>query len=288
MSSYQPVSVGIPASQNPYPSIPYSQNFPNEPDSEASHLKAPLNNNPQNHYPPQQHYPPHHFYGQQPVAMGQPDPFYGAPQGYGQPPEYMVVPVDPERRQLWTKIKDIEERLGNGWYFAYIVWLWIGIVGSVLGVFQLAMSFLVLLVISNFERDIGRGYQESGFINFLGFIFFLVQISWYVWSFQQCLVLKNAMNDKNLQAARRGLKSMIWFAVYYFVTFIAHTVFFYSILPENMKEKGVLSFVLQIYLVCFAIGTYVHLYGAKKVIELLSERETLALDFNTRYGTNLA
>jgi len=283
MSSYQQIPLGIPASQNPYPSIPYSQNFPNEPDSEASQLQAPLNNLPQQHYPPQQ------SYGQQPVLMGQPGQFYGAPQGYNQQPEYMMVPVDPERRQLWTKIKNIEERLGNGWYFAYIVWLWLGIIGSVLGIVQLAFAFLLVLILSSFERERGNEmYQESAFRNFLGLIFFFVQISWYVWSFQQCLVFKNAMNDKNLNAARRGLKSMIWFSVYYFVTFIAHNLFVYSVLPEKLQERGVLAFVLQVYIVLFAIGTFVQLYGAKKVIELLSQRETLALEFNTRYGANLA
>jgi len=283
MSSYQQIPVGIPASQNPYPSIPYSQNFPDEPVPEASQLQAPLNNPPQHYYPPQQ------YYGQQSVLMGQPGQFYGAPQGYNQQPEYMMVPVDPERRQLWTKIKNIEERLGNGWYFVYIVWLWFIIIGSILAVIQLVGSFLFYLIVSSFERERRNGmYQESAFTNFVEFISFFVQISWYVWSFQQSLVFKNAMNDKNLNAARRGLKSMIWLSGYYLVTFIAHNVFLPSTFPKEFQDKGFLASFLIFFIILCAITTYLKFYGAKKIIELLAERETLVLDFNTRYSANLA
>jgi len=267
MSSYQQ----IPASQNPYPSLPYTQSFPDEPETESSQLVAPLHNHPQ-HY-----YPPHHVsgYGQQPVP-------YGAVQGSNQHPQFMAIPVDPERMGLGMKISDIEKRLDNGWYFVYKIYLYINIVVSVISILQLSVCLLVLPIL---EED----FKGAPAFFFTGILLFLGGL--YGWVLHYSLIFKNAMSDKNLEGARRGMKLMIGNSVCSFVitiVLIGAAEFVKRGLPRDLQKESWVPYYVQAFVYLYALPTVLKLWGAKKVINLLAERETFVHELNTRYGTNLA
>jgi len=263
MSSYQQ----IPASRNPYPSIPYSQSFPNEPESsESSQLQAPLSNN------NQQYHPPGHFNAQV-APMNQPGQLSGPNQGYNLPPQYMLVPIDPERKRLEAKVQDLDERIKSEWYFVYKVWLWIQSGFAALA----GGNFLIVCLIVLFHREL------------LLFPSILYKLLVCFCIIHQCIVMKKAMDSKNLEGARRAFKLMIYFVLSLIVTFVG------SVLAIYMKFGSLGQREIEFLatpLITLGLEMFFQLFGARQVIKLLEEREVIIKELDSRFApaavTNLA
>ena len=263
MNSYKQIPVGIPVSQNPYPLHPYTKNFPEEPESESLHA------NPQQYYPSQ---------GQGKFTIGQPIQSYGPSQAYNQPAQYVVVgsvvASDPGKKKLERKIRDLEGKLDKGWYHAYYTWLFSMAVGAALLFIQSLILFCFLL-----------GDGEFGVVPI--FIMGDLLMANCVWFIQQTLVVKNAMNGKNLEAARRGLISMTRFAVFYFVSLIVFIGLLDYLRREHDSGPAAPWYLLYLAMLIFAYVTpvWINIFGAKKVIGLLENREALILQCKTNYGS---
>jgi len=264
MNPYQQIPVGIPVSQNPYSHHPYTKNFPEEPESEAPQVS----HNDQQYYPSQEQLP-----------ISQPVQFYAAGQPYDPSSQYMMVgnPVTsstgPTKKKLERKIRDIDAKLEKGWYNAYYNWLYFLLVYSGMMAVQSVMSIVVLLV-------------SGEFVALPVIIGGVLGVAMAAWTMQQAFVLKNAINGKNLEGARRGLKSMNIYAIGYFVAFIV-----FIILTEVMKRDlngGEDGNWVVLYLVMFVFGyavpIWINIFGAKQVIKILENREALALECKTKFG----
>ena len=273
-SSYKPVAIGIPVSQNPYPSLPYSQNFPNEPDTESS---QPLNNPPKYYYPP--------IYGQQPVPMNQPGQFY-------QQPQYMMVPVDPERIKLGAKIADIDTRLDSGWYFVYKIHLWLSIIGSAVWLSQLSFCLVVFLFLGKGDfSEFQMTTAQLVTFKIVATVVLLFLIALCLWTLHYSAVFKNAMSNKSLEGARRGFKSMVANFICGFVLIIcviAAIELMINVSSHHSKKENWVPYYVQAIVYLYALPTFLQLFGAKKVMDLLAERKTFVHELNTKFGTNLA
>lgn len=263
-SSYEPVAIGIPVS-NPYPSLPYSRNFPNEPDTESSQL---VNNHAQYYYPQQ------YGHGQQSV----PGQFHGP----NQQSQFIVAPVDPERIKLGSKIADIDKRLDSEWYFVYKVLLWLTIIGSAIRLLKLPISYILTAA---FDPD----FKWSSAIIFTVGNFLLFGST--AWTLQNSLVFKNAMNDKSLEGARKGFKSMVHNSIYFVVISIIIILALEcgrNPLLENLQMDNFIPSSLVEIIFLYAPFTLFGFWATKKIVELLEERETIVQEVKTRFGVDLA
>jgi len=261
MSSYQQIST----SKNPYPSLPYTQNFPDEPESsESSQLQVPLSNNSQQYNPP-------HPFNSQGAPVNPSGQLYSAPQSFHQPAQYMMVPVDPERKRLEAKVHDLEERLKSEWNFVYKIWLWIqtGLAAFAGGHF-VVFSLIVL----------SRGEM-------LAFPSILYKLLVCICIIHQCFVMKKAMDLKDLEGARRAFKLMIYFGLSLIVTFVGSVMSAYMIF--GYLESRSLEHLIRP-LVFLGLQTFLQLFGARQVIKLLEERESIIKELDSRFApaANLA
>jgi len=262
MTSYLPV--GIPISQDPSTKHPYSQNFPDEPDSGSLNIQLPsTDNNKESH--------PHYDHNrQQPIQLAHPVQSHAPDELYNQLSQLVVigtpVQVDSEIQILKKRIKDIENRLDNGCYYAYLVYLYLN------------MGCCHFAGISSFVALFYAEQRNIETICWMG-----VFLSWCIWLAQQCLVMKNAIKDKNLEAARRGYRSMIGYSMYYLFTFTVLLLALRASLRERyqyerFENEGLKT--LSVFIIMYAIPTFLKLFGAIKVISLLEKRRGLIYEFN--------
>jgi len=265
MNSYQPASLDFPFSSQVPDVHPYSQNFPDEPDSESFQVQVPSAEN------NQQINPEDSFSCQKAVQVAYPSQSHPLVQAPYQPQYLMVAdskPVDPQKRRLEEKIEHFEERLKSGWYMAYKVWLYMNIIFCLLMIFCFWI-WLVVSVVLYLQKPEGKiGIME---------VDIWLSATWSIWLLQQCVVVKNAMNDRSLEGAKRGLRSMIWFSFYYLVTFFAPLLFG----EERLLIPYDQFFVA--FLIMYMIPTFVKLFGAIKVLNLLEEREPLVVQLNENF-----
>jgi len=275
MNPYQQIPVGIPVSQNqnPYPSHPYSSNFPDEPEHESPQIQVPSANI--NH---QQFHPQYYYNGQQPIPMVQPGQFYAPGQAYPQQQYIMVAnpaPVDPEKAKLEKNIQDLADRLDSGCYFIYKIWLYLTVGFSGLTGAQCCLSLLISVV---FIRE-----KEAWAV----FLTNIIVLSWCIWLIQQALVMKNAMSNRSLEGAKRGFRSMLWFSAYYLLTFLSFVLTIEALmedLPRDTKDESWMIAYVVAFIVGYVFPVFVNLFGAGKVISLLANREALVLELKTQFG----
>jgi len=182
----------------------------------------------------------------------------------------------PTKKKLERKIRDIDAKLEKGWYNAYYNWLYFLLVYSGMMTVQSVMSIVVALVLEEFKAVpvIIAGVLGVGMC---------------IWTMQLALVLKNAINAKNLEGARRGLRSMNMYRIACFVAFIVFVIILEVIKKELNGEEDENWVVL--YLVLFVIGyvvpMWINIFGAKQIIKILEDRETLILECKTKFGAVL-
>jgi len=171
---------------------------------------------------------------------------------------------DQDSRRLEEKIKGLEERLDSGWYFAYKIFLWYNIVSyGFAGIIGLLGLFGSLLALSAGE--------VAGFF----IILFVFHVS--AWAFYNCLAMKNAMNDKNLEEARKASRSMVWYAIYSGIV-LAIFRFTYIILVSRKQARNMPGFESVI------VEIVIKLYGGNKVLNLLKKREKAIGELNSHCG----
>jgi len=263
MTSHQQIPLGIPIPFTDYAPHPYSQDFPDESESVLSQaqVQAPSVD------PNQQYYPQNLYDDQQKASLGQP----------GSSSQLIVIsdflPEDPKRAKLKTKIKDVEERLSSGWYNAYNIWLEFSIGLACYGslIYSLVLAFVSSYLWNNGERPI--------------FFMMLILVTWSFWLLQQSLVMKHAMRDKNLKAARRGLISIKISSIYYLLTLMVVAGLLWN-MEFRFRRAGLLE-LIGLCAIMYTLPMFVQLYGAKKVIGLLEMRENWVLKLNKRENTLL-
>jgi len=237
MTSYQQIPIGIPVSQTPS-----SKSFPDEPE--------PLFSQPQTQAEAEApSVDTNQQYDSQSFADGQPQASMESSQ--------LIVAGNflPEHE----KIREIEARLNSGWYKAYHIWLEFGI--GLSGYGSLIYS-MVLVCVSSYLWN--NGDQLLVFM-------MLILVTWCFWMLQQSIVMKNAMRDKNLEAARRGLKSMRLFAIYYFLTLLIMAGLLWK-MEFQSRRTGFIELV-GLFALAYPLPVFVQLYGATKVFKLLEMRE---------------
>jgi len=252
MNSYQ-ILTDTP-SQNDFPIPSSNKNFTQEAHSKYPQL-PPINSN----QPPSTQY-----YSPQYVAVGIPVRFY--PRSC----EYAAFEEDP-RFPLHNKILDIENQLNKGWFLVYRIWLYLIVGACCLVCGEELINFVILLIY--YEKDL-----------LPAIILVMVTIGLCIWGIQQALVVKNAMNSKNLEAARRALRSMIWFAFYYFFSMMMFFVILELIRKEIVKESWILAYVLA-FVGVYVIPVSINVFGAGRVINLLEKRKALVFVFEEKYGS---
>jgi len=247
----------IPTSKDPYAKHPYTKDFPDHVDLESSQTVE--KDDPQTRYDDQ-------------VAHG--IQFDAPGQGNNQRKEVMSANSahgEAERRKLKKKIRDIETILNSGWYRAYKQWL-LGNLICCLSAVPCLIGLIVQLI------AFVRKPQDTGIVQWIWI--FLIWLTWCLWLAQQCQVLKNAMNYNNLEGAKRGFKSMIGFAIYHLATFV---VLLWLCEGSRFEEERQMLYI-GLFVVGYAIPTFIRLFGIKKAINWLEKRYTLVLELETQYG----
>jgi len=265
MSSYQQISIGIPNALHPY-----TQNLPDEPESDPSQLQAPLLETAQQHDTAQNPSSSNH---QAPTDQ------LDHNQTSNQPAQGVELV---NRRELEEKIQDVEKRLNSIPYIGYKIWLY----GSIFTSLLFGFGFTLFMIYSS-----AFNFSDSHERPLFGMTW--IWITWCIWSLLQCVIMKNAMISKSFEGAKRGFRMMIGYAVYYLATFLAFLALdelrFFKTSPGRTHEIQLIRHDFEVYMFCLIIfyvpPMFINLFGANRVISLLAKREKLVLEVNNQSYT---
>jgi len=184
-------------------------------------------------------------------------------QGYALQNQYAIgranhIELDP-RTQLSYKISQIEKSLDNGCFFCYKLWVWFVIIASFIGVF-FSITELYKLV----------AYQSSEAIRDSFMLFGLPFI--LIWVIYQNYLVRKAMVEKDLNAAKKAMGSMILFSV----VSTACLLYVIDSFPSYRRQQAMESLGLQI-----GLPIAIDVFGASKVQRALQEREELSKKLET-------
>jgi hypothetical protein len=160
------------------------------------------------------------------------------------------------RTRLVQKIHSLKRRLGRGWYKVYTFWL----------LLMMALTILVLVreTIYFIEYLVDFGLYAWDFIALIAVVFACI------WHFRQCWYEIQAISSRSLKKAKRALKLMVGFTIYFFV-FVALVYVFYipsfSIIFKIYDDGG----LFLVFLACWALFISITVAGAKKVSDVLEK-----------------
>ena len=163
------------------------------------------------------------------------------------------------------RIKELEEKIEHGWFFAYRIWLWLLAVVN-----TLVLSYMIFLFIAFINLTEIEG---------LGLVLILLFISSLILYF--CWMELKAITSKDLNAAVSGLSIIFILAFSSAVTGLT-LIFVVVLLPEMLTWEGIKFFVLN-FVIEYIVLMSMNLLGATKVCKALEEIEALSFQTNNSF-----